>query len=311
MDPLSLAWHAPSDCPSGPSVTRAVERLITKAPARTLEASSTLHRDGERWSAEIKTPRGERRLEGESCRAVSEAVAMVLALAIDPEATPNDAAFASFDEPERAESPAPPAAPVRALPAAAANAPTKPAEDRTAVSARPQRENQGVSPRFLAGAFGLVELGMLPQATFGATLGLGAAFERWSAELGPMVLVPRSGSLDSDESRGGEMGYIGGYAAGCFTPFRSRRLDLCGAFEAGRLAGTGFGVTHELTGEALWLAPELFGAGRLPLAGPLQAEARIGAAIALHRPEFVLDDLGPVHRSALVSFRGELGFSFR
>src|SRR5262245_10447727 len=76
--PLALVWHAPDGCPTGPSVTRAVEKLITKPPERPLEASATLSQRGERWSAEIRTPRGKRRIDGESCRAVSEAVAMVL-----------------------------------------------------------------------------------------------------------------------------------------------------------------------------------------------------------------------------------------
>lgn len=311
MDPLSLAWHAPSDCPSGPSVTRAVERLISKPPARTLEASSTVRREGERWSAEIKTPRGERRLEGESCRAVSEAVAMVLALAIDPDASPNDAAFASFDEPDEATPPKASPLPPSPVPPSATPKPEAAPTDRTAASPARSRDGKATELGFLAGAFGLVEAGMLPQATLGASLDLGVASERWSAEAGAMVLLPRPGSLENDSERGGEMGYIGGYAAGCLAPLRSRRLDLCAAFEVGRLTGTGFGITHQLTGEALWLAPEIFGAGRFPIAGSLHGEARVGAAVALNRPEFVLDDLGTVHRPALVSLRGELGFSFR
>jgi hypothetical protein len=310
MDPLSLAWHAPSDCPTGASVTRAVEALITRPPARTLDAVSVIRKTGERYTAEITTPRGERKLDGESCRAVSEAVAMVLALAIDPDASPNDAAFAAFDEPDEppprasgAEAtPAPPPSTVRVAPATPRDEPRqRPLAQAPAAAA----------PRFLTAAFGLVEVGMLPQATFGASLGLGVAFERFSAELGPRLLLPRSGELEDDPEKGGEIGYLGGYAAACVTPLVSRRLDGCLAFEVGRLAGTGFGVTEKLSGEALWLAPELFGAGRLPIAGGFEGQARVGVALALNRPQFVLDELGNVHRPALVSLRGELGFSFR
>jgi hypothetical protein len=163
----------------------------------------------------------------------------------------------------------------------------------------------------MAAAFGLAEIGMLPQATLGGSAGLGLGMNVWAVEAGAMLLVPRRGELDDDESRGGEIGYMGGYAAGCLTPFHPRRLDFCGAFEVGRLAGTGDGVTNPLDAEALWLAPRLFAAGRLPLVGPLEAEARLGVALALNRPEFVLDDLGNVHQPSLLSFRAELGFSFR
>ncbi|HEX6272933.1 MAG TPA: hypothetical protein VFZ53_07835 [Polyangiaceae bacterium] len=313
MDPLSLAWHAPSDCPTGASVTRAVEMLITRPPARTLEAELTIRKKGERYAAEIKTPRGERKLDGESCRAVSEAVAMVLALAIDPDASPSDAAFAAFDEPDvtapvdssvAERAPAPP-------PAAATPAPPRRDEPRALPSRADEPAGGTRAPRFIAAAFGLVEVGMLPQATFGASLGLGIAFGRFSAELGPMALLPRAGSLEDNPEKGGEIDYLGGHAAACFTPFAARRLDACATFEVGRLAGTGFGVTEELSGEALWLGPGLFGAGRLPIAAGFEGQARVGAALALNRPEFVLDELGNVHRPALVSLRAELGFSFR
>jgi hypothetical protein len=152
---------------------------------------------------------------------------------------------------------------------------------------------------------------MLPAPTLGGALGLGIELDRFSAELGAMLLVPRAGTLADDEDRGGEIGYRGGYAGGCFAPLGSRRFGLCGAFEVGQLSGTGFGVTNEDTGRALWLAPALFGTARLPAFGPFHGEARLGAALALHRPEFGLDDLGEVHKPALFSLRGELGFSFR
>lgn len=307
---LALDWQAPSDCPTGQSVTRAVEKLVTRPPAKPLEATSTVHRRGERFIAEIRTPRGARRLEGESCRAVAEAVAMVLALAIDPEASPNAQAFAAFDEPdEPARSEAKPEVVAKEpVPVPTSEVVPKP-NDRASEKPKKSAES-GTDPRFFAALFGLAELGMLPGATLGASLGLGLTLERFSAELGAMLLLPREGTLDDDESRGGEIGYMGGYGAGCFEPFRSRRFGICGAFEIGRLSGTGVGVTNQDTGNALWLAPALFGTARLPALGPLHGEARLGAALALHRPEFGLDDLGEVHKPALFSLRGELGFSF-
>jgi hypothetical protein len=236
---------------------------------------------------------------------------MVLALAIDPDATSNDAAFAAFDEPDTAprSEPPPESAPPRPEPAVAE--PTGARDRQRTVSPEAARAAGAAPVRFVAGFYGLVEAGMLPETTFGVSGAAGISRKAWSAELGPMLLLPRSGELDGDASKGGEIDYVGGYAAGCLTPFDSRRFDLCGAFEVGRLAGTGTGVSREITGEALWMAPVLFGTGRLPLLGPLEGQARLGVAIALNRPEFVLDELGPVHRPALVSLRGSLGFSFR
>jgi hypothetical protein len=313
--PLTLDWQAPDGCPTGPSVTRAVEKLITEPPPRVLEASATITKQGERWAAEIRTSRGERRLDGESCRAVAEAVAMVLALAIDPNASPNAAAFAAFDEPDSPapapESPAPaPRAPAPRAPAPASTTSSRPS-DRPTSPTEASRERDDDALGVLAALFAVGELGMLPQPTLGAALGVGVGAGAWSAEVGPMFLIPRPGSLENDTSRGGEIGYMGGYAAGCLAPFRSRRFDVCGAFEFGRIAGTGFGVTDPLPGEALWLAPALFGAMRVPVAGSFRGEGRLGLVAPLHRPTFELDDLGDVHRPALLSVRGELGFSWR
>jgi hypothetical protein len=237
---------------------------------------------------------------------------MVLALAIDPEASPSDAAFAAFDEPDApppAESPR--VAPPPSAPPASAITGKPGRDDARARPTRTQEPAAGRAPRFLAAGFGLVEIGMLPQATFGASLGAGVAVGRFSAELGPMFLLPRTGSLEDDPDKGGELDYLGGQAAACVTPFAGRRLDACATFEVGRLGGTGFGVTEELSGEALWLAPGLYGAGRLPIAGGFEGQARIGVALPLNRPEFVLDELGNVHRPEFVSLRGSLGFSFR
>jgi hypothetical protein len=308
--PLTLDWEAPDGCPTGPSVTRAVEKLITQPPPRVLQASATITKRGERWAAEIRTPRGERRLDGESCRAVAEAVAMVLALAIDPNASPNAAAFAAFDEPD-SPAPAPESrAPAPAAPATPIASTSRPS-DRPVPPTETSREKADDALGVLAALFAVGELGMLPQPTLGAALGVGVGAGAWSVEVGPMFLIPRSGSLEDDTSRGGEIGYIGGYAAGCLAPFRSRRFDVCGAFEVGRIAGSGFGVTDPLPAEALWLAPALFGAMRVPVAGSFQGEGRLVVAAPLHRPTFELSDLGDVHRPALLSVRGELGFSWR
>lgn len=308
--PLSLTWAAPKECPVRESVVLAVERLITKPPLKPLVATAIVEKRDERYGADIRTPGGERHLDGESCRAVSEAVAMVLALAIDPEASPSAAAFAVFDEPSQTPEAKPESTAAEPVGAAAASAePSKPEKDQPPRS--DESDEEGKDARFIAAAFALVESGMLPGATFGASAGAGVGVTAWSAELGATWLLPREGELEGDSSRGGKIGYIGGHVAGCFTPFRSRRIDFCGAFEVGRLAGTGTGVTNPLTGDAVWLAPALFGAARLPLFGHVLGEGRLGVAFPLNRPKFSLNDLGEVHQPAPFTVRAELGFSWR
>lgn len=81
---LQLRWHAPgASCPTQAEVEGEVRRLVGTEPLATYEAEAVIRHDA-RWELTLRAAGGERRLEADSCRALGEAAALILALAIDP-----------------------------------------------------------------------------------------------------------------------------------------------------------------------------------------------------------------------------------
>src|SRR5215510_9873552 len=77
---VELDWEAPSECPTGASVTADVERILAGSPARTarMRAQGVVSRSTpDKWHVELVLRGAEweakRALDGPSCAAVSEA----------------------------------------------------------------------------------------------------------------------------------------------------------------------------------------------------------------------------------------------
>ena len=84
-------------------------------------------------------------------------------------------------------------------------------------------------------------------------------------------------------------------------------IGPCLGFELGRLHASGFGVSNPGEGSTLWAAIDGGGVLALRLAAPLALVLRLGAAVPLLRPSFVLENVGPVFRPPAVAARGESG----
>ena len=102
--PVTLAWNAPKECPSGVDVSaRAAARL---PPDAHVVAKGRVERTGGRYRLVLEIEsKGERTLEAATCDALASSAAVVLAMSVaPPEETPKRAA-----EPEAAP-PLPPMA---------------------------------------------------------------------------------------------------------------------------------------------------------------------------------------------------------
>jgi hypothetical protein len=89
---LVLRWRAPRGCPSEGEVIAAVTRLLGRPvedPSPRRVAVARIRRARRGWSLRITVSTGatrrHRALAGDTCDEVSEAAALVLALAIDPD----------------------------------------------------------------------------------------------------------------------------------------------------------------------------------------------------------------------------------
>ena len=104
VDALELSWSAPAGCGDVASVREAVrERLGELRSSRTepLAASGGIEATPSGFALSLRTPTGERRLEAASCEELVDSAAVILALLIDPRATPGPESEAEpEDEPE-------------------------------------------------------------------------------------------------------------------------------------------------------------------------------------------------------------------
>ena len=92
--PLALDWHAPSVCPTGSEVQADVMRLVgsNAVSGRLIRARAAVtSQSALRWMLTLQTNiegvLGERVLVGKSCRAVTDAAVLTLALTINPDLT--------------------------------------------------------------------------------------------------------------------------------------------------------------------------------------------------------------------------------
>jgi hypothetical protein len=301
---LRLWLEAPPACPSERELVDAVMGLVGSAE-RSLEASVVIHERDGRFQADLALLGGERSVDGATCRAVSAAVVVILALTLDPEARTNVAEFEASTgaQSEQATLRAPKAERLSATPAASP-APPAPARALSAENPAP------ASDRFALGASALllVEVGALPAVAFGALGLLRFGRDSWRVELGGGGLFPRAATLPSDPGSGGDIGWVSGQANGCLAP--ARALSLCLGGELGRISGRGFGVDLASAASATWAAGVATAAGHVDLGREFSLELRLALAVPSSRPTFGVGGEA-IHRVSAVSGRMLAGIAFR
>jgi hypothetical protein len=243
----------------------------------------------------------ERVVSASECGELADAVTVVIALALDSSAQP-------------AASGAPRADVLPAEPATVVAAPGGAPADEASLS--PLAADEPLAPTVSLWVVG--DTGSLPSPGFGLALGVELGAEHWQLRLLGTMLVDQRYQLGSAEvapAPGAELGLVTGALLGCLVPvgsaFSSLALRVCAGWELGQLSGVGTGVAEPRQGHVLWNAP-LVDLGLL-WAVPhtrVQLGALLVAAAPLGRDEFVLRDLGSVHRPAAVVARAVLGAAF-
>ena len=325
---LDLRWLAPAACPDEAAVVRSVEQQLgyPLSRAQTLVIASGVVSQPKNgiFRADVETVvNGEvrdRRFEDASCAALGDAVALVLAFLIDPDAA--RATAASRSEPVAAEatqpsvgtaSPSPVAEPTviapapRPTPPPVASTRAQASVPSPAALALPAPEHATLQPKpWLARAQIGLDTGALPSATSYLGVELG---RYW----GPVVIgvsgswfLPRERALPN--AAGGKFNLLAlGATAGY--PIWSRTVEVVPwvGMESGTVYGSGFGVTSTKQGKGLWLAATGGLAFRYRLGRGFGVQAQLGAALPLSRPMFVLDNVGSVYQADFITFRASTG----
>lgn len=275
---LELSLRAPSECESAEHIEASVDELVRRTNGEPLAASLSISRTAQGYSAILQTPGAEpRRLSAPSCEAVVEAITVILALAIDPQANAH----------------------VR-----------RPASATRDVAIVP--EASGAHPvLFEAGAASAFDTGTLPHVALGASVRAGVWAPRWSVTGAATFWLPASRSLANDPSVGGRFTWWTAAVSGCAGLATTPQLSLCLEPELGRLEGTGSGTRDNRSVGATWLALAAVPDVSADISRRVRFRAGLGPAFTvLGRHSFVLERSGEnleVHQPARVSLRGRFG----
>jgi hypothetical protein len=177
---IVLTWNAPSACPDEASVRASVAQLLAGSSA-TVEGRADVRQAGDRWQVVVTMNGGERRLEADSCRALADATALIVAMAVDPgrvaaNRSARDAGVASGSSPNAvpelvdASSDATPPAPLDAAPPP--TAPPTPTPTPTPTPPATPTPTPTPATHFAIAASAIADFGTIPTPMLGPSLGL-------------------------------------------------------------------------------------------------------------------------------------------
>lgn len=298
---VQLEWSAPEECPNGDHVEREVERLLADPdfpPEPYLKAAARVHRErAGLWNVDLRTTgplgTGQRTLSAESCVALADATALILALAIDPERVEANQSVASQ---------VPTAPPQPILP---------PRQPETTLA---PRSNPPRLYAWAADASATVDIGTLPATAPGV-----AAHLALIPSMVPHVRLEIGGAIFLDTAttrpapRSGNFSLRTFDAGGCWV-VQNRRLEFggCADVELAWLAAEGLYESVTSSGDAEWFVLRVRGTVGYVWSG-WAIRADLGAALNTSRPEFVSagDQQGLIHQPARYTARGALGIEVR
>lgn len=336
-DPLVVEWTSPDGCPGRERVEARVEELLggpPKSGALRLVAKGVVEERsgpaGAKFALELALTRdghtSTRRLESSACKTVSEAGALVIALAFDP-----DAVEATASKPREVPSSAPsvstppaPTASAPPLPPASASAPPSvpPLVPSTIPWTPPPRVDPPPTVRvgFGAGVDFVADYGSLPGFTPGFRARAGLSIDAYRIEPLFEAWPSATATLPTDADVGADFALFAGGLRVCrrILPWSWRTSSIawltgCVTGEAGEISATGFGVDKAIAASALWGAAGAELEGRLGPPGPIGVAAGVGFVVPFDPRPFVVETPARdvVFVSAPISLRLSAGLDAR
>jgi hypothetical protein len=334
-------WRGPGRCPDSDEVRFRIERAIGMPLSHAAPLRFAVHaqRAARGFVAHIDVDRGsggatrQRDLAAAECGQLADMVTVAVALALGAVV---DGDAATELDPARgggaaAGTPGAHDAGAGMASTATGVATSQGAGEASADSADPARRDavahdvsagipsDGSSARWRPGAsLGLVaDAGSLPEPGLGASAGLSIGREQIQLRASGTWFLEQHASVDTitEAPAGADLAFVIGALSVCALPLGtsdSRFVAFgCGGWELGRLAGEGTGVPRPRRGASLWNAPRLDAGTRLALGSTdLHFDVRLTLAVPLARENFVLDDVGSVHRPSAVVGRASIGLEW-
>ena len=283
--PLELEWEAPPTCPDATVVRRQIEKILhgpLTAPSSAVAHGKIDRTEDGRFHLVLTVRTGDvadtRELDAASCSMLSEAFAVVVALAIDP-----TKGGGGIEEPAQPESP--PTEPIQpSAPVAADVVPPKSAPPSPPT--RPSEKAES-SMALDLGVGGSVVWGTLPQASPGLVASAGIRIDRFRVGmLGTLAFAQRP---RFDRNVGAAIDMIeGGVFAAYMVPLGIFALGPCGNIEATYVRVECYGIREPRTSSALWATPVLGGRFEARASRWLGIFARADVLLPIDAPRLAL-----------------------
>jgi hypothetical protein len=289
---IDVQWEAPAECPNASNVMARAERLLGRRLSdlqnRNVRARGVVRQnEAGNWELRAVLAVGEQTetdtLVAKRCASLGDAMALKLALAIDPLAVV-DAVQETPEAPLRRDD----QAPRQAVPALSAP-----------------------SAQLGLRLVGAVGLGPLPGATPGAGLYVSLQLPVFRLELGGQAHWSGVARYDSPApvTAGADLKLFFGAARGCVTPGSGRWVfPICGGLELGVMRGVGFGVPATSTTTGVWGGVVVGPAVRLQLLSQLSLWVEADASLTLLKPEFHMRNLPTLFTPPAGGSRAAAGF---
>jgi hypothetical protein len=270
-EPPARSWAAPDACPSAERGWAGLDALLGES-ARTRGADVRIEPiEGERWRATVRLGEAERVIEGRDCVALTSAIAVVIAVSLDPVTV-----IEQHEVP--IETPQIPDAPIVAVDAPIADVP--PVEP---IDVEPPPQRREPLRHILRGGV-MVGWSAIPAVSGGPQLGYAFGRARWRVEALATYAIPRTLAY-ADGAGGRFQSWMLG-VHGCGVLGQGVSVPLCAGVEGGGVRGRG----RRVVDEKVPVAPVLqaVASASLVIAVRPRLGIRVGAdlLVALLRPKF-------------------------
>lgn len=325
--PIRITFRAPEGCPDEGSFFARVRARASKArPAQSgpeamgarafdVEMDSGPPASGRVAVGDRTHPDGVRRVEAATCAEVADALALVIALAIEPGAAPPATAPTPIDQ--RASRPpadppiAPPAASATVSPGLRSPSPATSAPAREA-QARPSPARPNERRSLLVGLDAAVDVGVSPAALFGLSPYVG-----WQSK--STALFAPALRVAFDRARSGVLAVPNGTAAFTWTvgrvdacPFgkslASVRISACARLEAGALEVAGGDIVNARGKTRAWVAAGALARAEWTFLEPFFVEVEAAGVVRATDDRFVFLPDTTVYHVPLVGAGAGAGF---
>lgn len=319
------AWSAPPSCPSRAVLEAEVERVLGRRPAGGPFGEVRVTQRGGRFRAALSlSGSGERRIEAASCEALVRAVALVLALHIDPDALSFEGGGTLGEglgaaAPAATEAPAPWLAeldgsavdPTRAQP-------DEPARELGSPFAAEPAEPREPDARFLGGAGLALDVGAMPGLSPGVWIGAAARLGWVEVGLEGRFHPEQRATLAPRPQVGAEVTLLAGRVR-LGAALRVARIDVVTlelvplvSMELGSVSARGVGLMTPLSGASLWWALQVGLEARAFFLDAIGLFVRGELEVALRRSSFLVEGYPtPVFRAADAGFVALVGLVLR